>query len=105
MHQNLEVDFLEKMANFDSLCRKNTASSQMWSFGQGHFGHFQLGNAVICSLYININIYIIVAVLTASVFDFDQMTNDQMTASKKYFFLKYSRTAMKDSYLCSVKLK
>ena len=29
------------------------------------------GNVVICSLYINI-IYIIVAVLTASVFDFDK---------------------------------
>ena len=33
---------------------------------------FDFGNAVICSLYININIYIIVAVLTASVFDFDK---------------------------------
>ena len=32
---------------------------------------FDFGNAVICSLYINI-IYIIVAVLTTSVFDFDK---------------------------------
>ena len=64
MHQNLEVDFLGKMANFDSLGRKTIVLTReksekylcllarLWSFGQGHFGHFQLGNAVICSLYI-----------------------------------------------------
>ena len=54
----------------------------MWSFGQGHLVIFDFGNVVICSLYININIYIIVAVLTASVFDFDQMTmtkNDRVS--------------------------
>jgi len=45
------------------------------------FGHFQLRErGYLLTIYININIYIIVAVLTASVFDFDQMTNDQMTA-------------------------
>ena len=65
----------------------------LWSFGQGHFGHFQLRErGYLLTIYININIYIIVAVLTASVFDFDQMTmtkNDRVY--KNYiFFLKYS---------------
>ena len=63
---------------------------KMWSFGQGHLVIFDFGNAVICSLYININIYIIVAVLTASVFDFDQMTNDQMTASSTCVLKKFA---------------
>ncbi len=76
----------------------------IWSRSFGHFRFRERG--YLLTIYININIYIIVAVLTASVFDFDQMTNDQMTACLKknfFFFLKYSRTAMKDSYLCSVK--
>ena len=66
----------------------------IWSFsisGTWLFAHYN----------ININIYIIVAVLSASVFDFDQMTNDQMTAYLKKF-LKHSRTAMKEYYLCVV---
>jgi len=47
----------------------------MWSFGQGHFGHFQLRERdYFLTIYKYYNIYIIVAVLTASVFDFDQMT-------------------------------
>jgi hypothetical protein len=66
---------------------------KMWSFGQGHFGHFRFRErGYLLTIYININIYIIVAVLTASVFDFDQMTmtkNDRVY--KNYiFFLKYS---------------
>ena len=75
----------------------------IWSRSFGHFRFRERG--YLLTIYININIYIIVSVLTASVFDFDQMTNDQMTACLKtyFFFLKYSRTAMKDSYLCSVK--
>ena len=76
----------------------------IWSRSFGHFRFRERG--YLLTIYINISIYIIVAVLTASVFDFDQMTNDQMTACLKkiyFFFLKYSRTAMKDSYLCSVK--
>ena len=40
--------------------------------GQGHFGHFRFRKRGHCSLYINIYIYNIVAVLTASVFDFDK---------------------------------
>ena len=38
-------------------------------FGQGHFGHFRFRKRG--HLLTIINIYIIVAVLTASVFDFD----------------------------------
>ena len=77
MHHNLEVDFLGKMANFDSLGRK--------TIDCGHLVKvilviFNLGTRLFAHYNININIYIIVAVLTASVFDFDQMTNDQMTA-------------------------
>jgi len=44
----------------------------MWSFGQGQNGHFRFRERGHCSLYINNNIYIIVADLTASVFDFDK---------------------------------
>ena len=61
----------------------------MWSFGQGHFGHFQLRErGYLLTIYKYYNIYIIVAVLTASVFDFDQMTmtkNDRVY--KNYIFL------------------
>ena len=46
MHQNLEVDFLGKMANFDSLCRKNTSSQTVviwsrsfWSFSTWERGY------------------------------------------------------------------
>ena len=57
----------------------------IWSRSFGHFRFRERG--YLLTIYININIYIIVVVLTASVFDFDQMTNDQMTAClKKIFF-------------------
>jgi hypothetical protein len=60
-----------------SLLAKNQTvviwSRSFWSFSTWERGY-------LLTIYINIYIYIIVAVLTASVFDFDQMTNDQMTA-------------------------
>ena len=48
-------------------------------FGQGHFGHFRFRKRGHLLTIIKYIYFIIVAVLTASVFDFDQMTNDQMT--------------------------
>ena len=48
------------------------------------FGHFRFRERVFYSLYINIYIYIIVKFLTASFFDFDQMTNDQMTTTNVF---------------------
>ena len=44
----------------------------MWSSGQGQNGQNEIGNVVICSLYINNIIYIIVDVLTVCFLDFDK---------------------------------
>ena len=77
MHHNLEVDFLGKWQILTPWAGKLLTvviwSRSFWSFSTWERGY-------LLTIYININIYIIVAVLTASVFDFDQMTNDQMTA-------------------------
>ena len=45
---------------------------------------FDFGNAVICSLYIKIIIFIIVADLTLSVFDFDHFDLDILTNNSKH---------------------
>ena len=52
--------------------------------GHGHFGHFRFRERGHCSLYINNNIYIIVADLTSSVFDFDHFDLDHH--DRKEFF-------------------
>ena len=52
----------------------------IWSRSFGHFRFRERGYLLTIYKY---KIYIIVAVLTASFFDFDQMTNDQMTTTKK----------------------
>ena len=103
-HTNSITEILS--VNFFSSTLSSTVV--IWSRSFGHFRFRERG--YLLTIYININIYIIVAFLTASVFDFDQMTNDQMTASSICFLKnsrgnekklgKHSCTAMKDSYLC-----
>jgi hypothetical protein len=46
-----------------------------------------------------------VAVLTTSVFDFDHFDLDRFDRTEKKYLAKYSRTAMKKMYLCSVNEK
>ena len=65
-------------------------------FGQGHFGHFRFRKRGHLLTIIKYIYFIIVAFLTASVFDFDQMTNDQMTRLSFVFRVYYPRKSWMD---------